>query len=288
MHPSEQSASSQSIAAAVKDLMHRKQVPERQQSKKLGEILNLSYSQAHRKLNTGADWTIAQLQVVAEYFGESLASVGLGEVTAGSDGQPAGMMEQGLFVAAAGQHEYPCVMWVGEQLHTARRVDFVAYQDKEKWRVVETLQCPDNVVRYKVNKLEIVLKQPHVPTVAVVDDEQGFADNMRDFLNESGFKATVFYNATSIERVLHEGATFDGYILDWILGQRTAEGLIKQIRYSASPAAPIFLLTGEVASGLADEEELARVITQLDVQIREKPVRLNQTFTAELHKAFGA
>lgn len=287
MHPSEQSASSQSIAAAVKDLMHRKQVPERQQSKKLGEILNLSYSQAHRKLNTGADWTIAQLQVVAEYFGESLASVGLGEVTAGSDGQPAGMMAQGLFVAAAGQHEYPCVLWIGEQLHTARRVDFVAYQDKEAWRVVETLQCPDNVVRYKINKLEIVLKQPQVPTVAIVDDEQGFADNMRDFLNESGFKATAFYNATSLERILHEGATFDGYIIDWILGQRTAEGLIKQIRFSPSPAAPIFLLTGEVSSGLADQDELARVIIQLDVQIREKPVRL-PTFTAELHKALGA
>lgn len=287
MLPTEQNNSSQSIAAAVKDLMYRKQVPERQHSRKLGEILNLSYSQAHRKLNTAADWTIAQLQVVAEYFGESLASVGLGEVATGSDGQPVGTMENGMFVVAPGQHEYPCLMWVGEQLHTARRVDFVAYQDKEEWRVVETLQCPDNVVRYKVNKLEIVLKQPQVPTVAVVDDEQGFADNMRDFLNESGFKATAFYSATSLERILQEGTTFDGYIIDWILGQRTAEGLIKQIRYSASPAAPIFLLTGQVSSGLADQGELARVIIQLDVQIREKPVRL-PTFTAELHKALGA
>ncbi len=51
--------------------------------------------------------------------------------------------------------------------------------------------------------------------------------------------------------------------------------------------APIFLLTGEVASGRADEDELARVIIQLDVQCREKPVRL-PTFTAELHKALGA
>ncbi|NHZ99070.1 helix-turn-helix domain-containing protein [Massilia sp. CCM 8734] len=287
MHSSEQGASSQSIAAAVKDLMHRKQVPERQQSKKLAEILNLSYSHAHRKLNIGADWTISQLQVVAEFFGETLASIGLGE-GAGNESQTVGMMTKGLFVAAARLHEYPCIMWVGEQLHATRRMDFVAYQENRLWRVVETANCPNNVVRYKVNKLEIVLKQPQVPTVAVVDDEQGFADNMRDFLNESGFKATAFYNTTSIERVLHEGGTFDGYILDWILGHRTAEGLIKQIRYSASPAAPIFLLTGEVASGLADEDELARVITQLDVQIREKPIRLNQTLTAELHKAFGA
>ena len=287
MQLSERRASSQSIAAAVKDLMHRKQVSERQQSKKLGEILNLSYSQAHRKLNTDADWTIAQLQVVAEYFGESLALMGLGEVTAGSDGQPAGTRVHGLFVVVAGQHEYPCVLWVGEQLHTARRVDFVAYQNRAEWRVVETLQCPDNVVRYKINKLEIVLKQLQVPTVAIVDDEKGFADNMRDFLNESGFKATAFYNATSLERILQEGTTFDGYIIDWILGQRTAEGLIKQIRFSPSQAAPIFLLTGEVSTGRADQDELARLIIQLDVQIREKPVRL-PTFTAELHKALGA
>lgn len=287
MPPTDQTANSQSIAAAVKDLMHRKQVPERQHSKKLGEILGLSYSQAHRKLNTGADWTIAQLKVVAESFGESLASLGLGDVTTAADGQPVGVMEQGLFVVAPGQHVYPCILWLGEQLHTARRVDFVAYKEKDAWLVVETGQCPDNVVRYKINKLEIVLKQPQVPTVAIVDDEQGFADNMRDFLNESGFKATAFYNATSLERVLHEGTTFDGYIIDWILGQRTAEGLIKQIRFSPSQAAPIFLLTGEVSSGLADQDELARVIIQLDVQIREKPVRL-PTFTAELHKALGA
>lgn len=285
MNPSEPGSSSHSIASTVKDLMHRKQVPERQHAKKLGQILGLSYSQAHRKLKSGVGWTLEQLQVVALFFGESLASIGLVEVSAGSE-RPAGTMAEGLFVVSAGQHEYPCILWFGEQLHTARRADFVAYQQGDAWRVVETFQCPAGVVRHKINKLEIVLRQHQEPAVAILDDDHAAADNLRDFLIDNGFKATAFYSPTALERTVQEGTAFDGYIINWILGPRTAEGLIKQIRFSLNPAAPIFVLTEEASNNLADQDELARVILQLDVQVREKPVRL-RTFTAELNKAIG-
>lgn len=285
MLPSEQNSSSQSIAAAVKDLMRRKQVPERQHGKKLGEILGLSYSQAHRKLNTGANWTIAQLQQVAEHFGESLVSIGVGDGSASAAATPGAMVE-GRFVVAAGQYEYPCVAWLGDQLHTARRVDFVAYQADGIWRIVDPSQCPANSAQYKLNRLEIVLKYPEAPTVAILGDKRNAVELMREVLNGSGIRTTTFQNATSLERTLHEGAKFDGYVLDWIIGPRTTEGLIKQIRYLPGPVVPVFVLTEEAASGQADQEELARVINQLDVKVRENPIRL-RTFTAELHKALG-
>ena len=286
MHPSEHPAQSHSIAATVKELMLRKRVPERQQSKKLADIMNLSYSQAHRKLNGGVDWTIGQLKVVAEYFGESLASIGLGDNgVSGADERSAGAVQEGTFVVAGGQFSHPCMIWVGEQLHVLGKAEFVALHEGDAWRVVEARHSPDNVVRHKVNKLEIMLKQQAWPTVAIVDDEVAFADNLCEYLNESGFRATAFYNPISLERELHE-RTFDGYIIDWVLGDRTAEDLIKQIRHSASPVVPVFLLTGELNTGKVEESELARVIRQLDVQWREKPIRL-ATFSAELQKALG-
>lgn len=285
MLPSEQNSSSQSIAAAVKDLMRRKQVPERQHGKKLGEILNLSYSQAHRKLNTGANWTIAQLQQVAEHFGESLVSIGVGDGGRSAAPTPGAMVE-GRFVVAAGQYEYPCVAWIGDQLHTARRVDLVAYQADGIWRIVDPAQCPANSAQYKLNRLEIILKHPEAPRVAILGDKRESVELMCGVLDESGIRTTTFQNATALERTLHEGAKFDGYVLDWILGPRTAEGLIKQIRYLPGPAVPVFVLTEEASSGQADQEELARVIIQLDVKVREKPVRL-RTFSAELHKSLG-
>jgi len=285
MQSTEYSTSSQSIAAAVKELMDRKGVPERQKSKTLAEVLNLSYSQAHRKLNTGVDWTIGQLRIVAEHFDESLASIGL-DGAASFDEPAAGEPQPGLFVVVPGEHELPCQIWVGEQLHTTRKVDYVAYEHEGVWRAVAAHTCPDNVARRRIHKLEIVVKQPFMPTIAIVDDEKGFADNMCEFLNESGFQATAFYSAAALERVLQE-RSYDGYIIDWILGDRTAENLIKRIRHSDSPVAPVFLLTGEVTTGLVDESELARVIMALDVQCREKPIRL-PTFSAELLKAVGS
>jgi hypothetical protein len=285
MLPSEQNASSQSIVAAVKDLMRRKQVPERQHGKKLGEILNLSYSQAHRKLNTGANWTISQLQQVAEHFGESLVSIGVGEGRVGAVATPGAMIE-GRFVVAAGQYEYPCVAWIGDQLHTERRGSLVAYQADAVWRIVDPAQCPVNSAQYKLNRLEIILKHPAAPNVAILGLKRDSVELMRGVLDESGIQTTTFQNATSLERTLHEGAKFDGYVIDWILGTRTAEGLIKQIRYLPGPAVPVFVLTEDASSGQADQEELARVILQLDVKVREKPVRL-RTFSAELHKSLG-
>lgn len=286
MHPTEHSAKSDSIAEAVKELMRRKRVPERQQSKQLAAILNLSYSQAHRKLNGGVDWTIGQLKVVAEHFGESLGSIGLGgRGDSATHEEPPGEVQEGTFVVGDG-FSCRCLIWVGEQLHTLGKVDFVAVHKSDGWQVVEAQRSPDNVVRHRVNKLEIVLKRQAVPTVAVVDDEQAFADNLTEYLNESGFLATAFYNSASLEREL-QGRTFDGYIIDWVLGDRTAEELIKQIRNSEDPLAPVFLLTGELNTGMVQESELARVIRQLDVQWREKPIRL-ATFCAELQKALGA
>jgi CheY-like chemotaxis protein len=281
----EHPANPDSIAAAVKELMHRKGVPERRLSRKLAEVLNLSYSQAHRKLNGGVDWTIGQLKVVAEYFGESLAAIGLGD--GGEDGPGAGReeMREAMLIVGHGQFSYPCLVWVGEQLHAIGKADFVALPEEGGWRVVEAQQCPENVARHKVNKLEIALRRQAAPTVAVVDDEAGFADNLGEYLNESGFRASTFYSSAALERELPERA-FDGYIIDWTLGDRTAEALIKRIRESANPLAPVFLLTGELGAGVMEESELARVILQLDVQWREKPIRL-ATFSAELQRALG-
>jgi CheY-like chemotaxis protein len=287
MLSTESSANSQSIAQAVKELMRRKRVPDRQQSRQLASILNLSYSQAHRKLNGGVDWTIGQLKVVAEHFGESLGSIGVGargDSTVAQE-EPPGEMQEGTFVLRDG-FTCQCLIWVGEQLHTLGKVDFVAVHNSEGWQVVEAQHSPDNVVRHRVNKLEIVLKRQAVPTVAIVDDEQAFADNLTEYLSESGFLATAYYDSASFEQAL-KGRTFDGYIIDWVLGDRTAEELIKQIRNSENPLAPIYLLTGELNTGMVLESELARVIRQLDVQWREKPIRL-ATFCAELQKALGA
>ncbi|MCU6501856.1 response regulator [Rugamonas sp. A1-17] len=281
MHQTEQPDNSNSIVEAVKVLMLRNGVSERQQSRKLAEILNLSYSQAHRKLNGGVDWTINQLRIVAENFGEDLSAIGLG----GDDAEDS-VAYRATVSLGQERTEYPCLVWVGEQLGVNAKVDFVALRDGDVWNVVEAAHCPEKGLRFRVNKLELVVKQPAAPTIAIIDDEQGFADNLCEYLNDSGFQAFAFYNPVSLERAMEE-RTFDGYIVDWILGERTAEELIRKIRKSTSQDIPVYLLTGEVITGRVDESEAARVIKQFGVQWKEKPIRM-ATFAAELQKTLGA
>lgn len=281
MHLTEQPDNSNSIVTAVKELMLRNGVSERQQSRKLAEILNLSYSQAHRKLNGGVDWTVNQLQIVAEYFGEFLSAIGLG-----GEEDDASVAHRATITLGQERAEYPCLVWVGEQIGANVKVDFVALRDGDTWTVVEAARCPDKGMRHRVNKLELVVKQPPAPTVAIVDDEEGFADNLCEFLNDSGFQAFAYYNPVSLERAMEE-RTFDGYIIDWILGERTAEDLIRKIRKSTSQDIPVYLLTGEVVTGLVEESEAARVIKQFGVLWKEKPIRM-ATFAAELQKNLGA
>lgn len=268
------------FATAVKELMLRHGVNERQFSKTLSTILRLSYSQAHRKMGGDVDWTVSELKQIAEHFGESLSTVGFG-----GDEDTESIAYRGTLVLHGGEYHFPCLVWVGEPLASNAKVDFVATRNGEEWVVFEASKCPEKTARLRVNKLELVVTQPPAPTIAIVDDEQGFADNLCEYLNDSGFQAQAFYNPISLERAMEDQA-FDGYVIDWILGDRTAEQLIRKIRLSATQDVPIYLLTGEVATGLVDESEAARVIKQLGVQWKEKPIRL-ATFAAELQKSLG-
>lgn len=286
MQDADQSASTNSIVAAVKSLLGRKHIPPRQQSKKLAEILDLSYSQAHRKLSSDEGWTIAQLQVVAHFFGESLGTIGLGEVDAVADGHAIGMKVEGVFAVAEGKYEYPCVLWMGEQIQTMRRLGFVAYEEAGTWKVVERPQCPAGVAGFKVNKLEIILNQPEVLDIAIAGDDVGSLAAVRDFLEQNGLQITAFRARNALEEAIRGGRSFDGYVFDWLLGQRKTEELIKSIRTSPGGNVPIFILTDDMSSTPEDQDELARVILQFSVQVREKPLRL-RTFTAEFLKALG-
>lgn len=285
MHDPGQNSSSQSVSTAVRDLMRRKHVPERQHGRRLGEILGLTYSQAHRKL-TGGGWTLEQLQKVVEHFGESLVSIGLGEVTSTAGGKPAGTMANGVFIVGDSQYRYPCILWLGERIHPSRRCDFVAYKDGATWYVVEAVRCPGNAVRHKLNKLEIVLRKTELPSVAIVESNRAEADELNEYLNESGFRSTVLSHRASMQRMVSDGNTFDAYVIDWMLGHRITDELITQIRSQPGSPAAIFVLTADVSASTVEQDELAKMIMKHDVQLRQKPLPF-RTFAAELQKAVG-
>jgi CheY-like chemotaxis protein len=270
------------INKAVRSLMARNGVAGRQHSNKLAEILGLSYSQAHRILN-GGDWTILQLSCVAEYFGENLRSLLVGPETPVviSLGQPDKEAREATFVL--GDYEIPCRVVLGSQLfHQPRNVDYVAIETPERLQVMAADERGEDVPCFKVDHLEISIRQPNAPSIAVVDDEKPSADNLRDYLNDCGFQAMSFYDSMTVEKANQE-RRFDGYVIDWILGEQTSESLIRQIRTSVNPSAPIILLTGQYDTGRLNVSDVARVVRQFDVVYQEKPTR-SPVIAAELSK----
>lgn len=275
------------ISSNIRALLTRRGIPKKSHSKKLKEILNLSLSQTHRKLNGSSNWELAQVRRVAEYFNEPVEQ--LSRLLVSSEKQPEQNYFQAVFFLE--NRELPCVILVDGPLHSIRRHDYVAYKNASSdWCVCESVNAVDNVKYFKIRELKLVLKETPKLSVAVLDDDEASADNLVEYLIEFGFHAEAFYDQETLIQITEgsetDGHKIDAYVIDWLINGKTSENLVKAIRSSKNSESPIFLLTGEIATGRVRESDVARIIIDYDVSLHEKPTRLS-IITAELSKTLG-
>ena len=172
------------VAERVRELMSRHGIGKRQQTTELCRILDLSFSQGHRKLRGNSPWTLSQIKKVAEVFGEPAAQLfGAQSLDPGMVGAIA---QESVF--SVGGIELACTAWVGAPLEPGSRPEFVAYSKMGQWRVTRH----DGALyqsAFEVHKIEIYPRRSEAdkPLIAVVDDDQASADNLRDYLERSGF-----------------------------------------------------------------------------------------------------
>ena len=100
-----ETSSSESLAVAerVRELMSRHGIGKRQQTAELCRILDLSFSQGHRKLRGNSPWTLSQIRRVAEVFGEPAAQL-FGAQNARSGRQPRATAHDAVF--SSRRHRY--------------------------------------------------------------------------------------------------------------------------------------------------------------------------------------
>lgn len=278
MHTKNQVSST--LTKRVRDLMESHGISERKQSSVLARILGLSFSAAYRKLHSSS-WTFEQINTVAAHFKESPAKLleSLDEIV----GLPTRADPQEA-VLTVGHKEMPCLAWITRPLPDGQTADLVAIQEHGRWRICEMSAAPEGT-KHDVEKIELYPKQFARMSIAVIEDDEAAADNLCEYLNAIGFKATPFYSlASAMADVQHHA--YDGYLIDWFMGNETAEGLIAAIRKTGNIVAPIFLLTSTLESNIEMETELARLIRQYDVDCKEKPARLH-IIGAELSKCLN-
>jgi DNA-binding NtrC family response regulator len=102
----------------------------------------------------------------------------------------------------------------------------------------------------------------------VVDDDDDLGRAIVQFLRQKGLDAISYTSAEHLRTAL-ETTSFDGYILDWVLGEESAADLLPVIR-AKNPAGPVIILTGQIDAG-AQESDLASALATYRAQLYEKP-----------------
>jgi CheY-like chemotaxis protein len=264
------SSDSLAVAQRVRDLMIRHGIGKRQQTAELCRILDLSFSQGHRKLRGNSPWTLAQIRRVAEAFGEP--ALQLFDAKNADVDDTEGTAQDALLTFGA--VEIPCTAWIGEALEPGSRPDFIAQKVNGRWLVMlhegVLLQAAQDV-----HKIEIQPRRTDMdkPLIAVVDDDQASADNLHDYLEHSGFTAVAMYSLDAFTQAL-QTQVFDAVVMDWLFGVHTSADAIRAVRASDNPDAPVFVLTGELTTGKASESDISDVIRRYNVTCFEKPARL--------------
>lgn len=271
------------ISARVKEMMDAHGVGKRGQAKELARILGISYSAATRKIKGQMPWKLEQIKEVAEHFHEPVAQL-LGAAQAKECMATNGIRQDATLVIA--DRRFSCAAWVGSSVAGQPSTSYVGVKEGAKWLVYPTSDAP-RAPAFHVERIELDGRSGELerPTIAVVDDASDIVESLCEYFNGKGLNTRPYSRLRDFEEAIDD-MQFDGVVIDWLFDTETAATAIMKIRTSENPDAPIFLLTGQLVTGKADEHDITTVIQQYDVMCLEKPVRPS-ILLAELTKRLG-
>ena len=252
--------SAPSIAATcVRALLDRAGLSRHRHSAQVAELLNLSYHQAHRRMNGMVTWSLEELQVIASHYGESLEEL-ISE-------RKSATYETAVLVV--GSLRVTCRLWPGQLQANHPRGDLIAIKEGSTWSVVVAGDAP-TTQGYTVRRLVIDQKPERPRRLAILDDDFAVARGMAEGLIAQGFEAVAFSSEDRLEAALLS-ESFDAYLIDWVLQNGTADALVARLR-SLNATCPIALLTGKAGTKDVDEKALVAAIEQYDLMFLQKPV----------------
>lgn len=246
-------------AQCIRALLDRAALPRHRHSAHIAGLLKLSYHQAHRRMTGIAPWSLEELQAVASHHGETLVDL-FGE-------QKSADYETAVLIA--GPLRVTCRLWPGQPLAQHRPGDLIALKGGSEWVVMVAGETPTPQA-CTVRRLIIEPKPDRPRRFAILDDDLDIARGLAAGLIELGFEATAFATEAQLDAAL-QFDSFDGYVIDWVLANGTAEALVAKLR-TQSATCPIALLTGKAGSKEVDEKALVAAIEQHGLLFLQKPV----------------
>ena len=254
------------ISRAIQALLDRHGVPERRRNTTLEAAAGMKYQQVRRRMTGETPWNVDEIKRLASHFGEPVFKL-LGALVDDA-GQPAVLKVAGL--------QLSCSVWPGEAIAGDKAFGpLVAAQDTESgaWEVLPPADAAGRAI-HEVRRVIFEAEEPR--RVAVIDDDEATAEAIVQVLRQKGLEAISYSSPEHIRSAL-ETMTFDGYIVDWQLGEHDARDVLRLVR-SRTATAPLIVLADTLTD--SQEAQFEEVTTTFRAQLLEKPARTLMLFNA--------
>ncbi|MCK9686867.1 helix-turn-helix domain-containing protein [Scleromatobacter humisilvae] len=265
--PAEAEASTEpAISLGVRRFLVAHGVKEHNHASEIARIINVDRSQSYRRLKGDVSWSHTDLRAVAHHFGAP-------------DDHLLPRDDLARYAHAAGEavpavirvaHLPPTGLLVpGAELAPGDSSDLVAIRNGSSWEVHVTGDEPFGAKRHAIEALTI-RSHPHL-RVAVLEDDTRAAEALVEAFRPLGIVATPYADAASLEDAIAQ-RRFDAYVLDWLLTDGTAVGIVEEIRRHNAHI-PILVVTGALMANSAMEQSLLELSAQWNFSTLDKPVR---------------
>ena len=252
----------------VRSLLLRHKVAAMRHVTSVADILGFTYTQVHRRMNGSVAWEVEEILRVAEHFGESLASVF-------AEGRSDPAVDASFAVSST---RIPCEVVLGDEVRDPPPNSLVATREGARW-VVSLASQVSHGERLAVRRLEI-RGSNRARRVAILDDDADEAMSLSEFFVGRGCEADAF---TTMEALVGKMVQrrYDAYILDWIVGERSAAELVAMLR-AEDNGCIIAILTGKIDDSRV-EGDIAEALATYRLLFFEKPVRPPLVASQVLH-----
>ncbi len=241
-------------------------VKEHNHASEIARIINVDRSQSYRRLKGDVAWSHMDLRAVAHHFGAPDDHL-LPRDDLARYAHPGGEAVPATLRVA---HLPPTGLLVpGAELAPGESSDLVAIRVGTTWEIHVNGDEPFGARRHAIEALT-VRSHPHLQ-VALLEDDTRAADALVEAFRPLGIVATPYADSASLRAaLLHR--RFDAYVLDWLLGDGTAAGIVEEIRVHRAHI-PIVVVTGALMADSEMEKQLLELSAQWNFSTLDKPVR---------------
>ena len=253
-------------SVAVRKFLVAHGVREHNHASEIARIIDVDRSQSYRRLKGDVAWSHTDLRAIALHFGAAQDHL------LPQDDLVRTAIQSGDAVPAVIRiaHLPPTGLLVpGVELLPGEVSDLVAVKGTAGWEVHVNGDEPPGARRYAIEALT-VRSHPHLQ-VALLEDDPHAAAALVEAFRPLGIVATPYADSATLRAAIAH-RRFDAYVLDWLLAEGTAAGVVEEIRRHPSHI-PIVVVTGALMADTGMEKTLLELSARWNFSTLDKPVR---------------